>query len=301
MKLTVWLTACTRHGCLKLWRPHTLEEVDRRRRRSSAAQNLHVPQQQGEADPSIFLCLQPWCSNDILHEMCISYLNNTIDPNLSAVSYACLSQCCLSSQSVSTSDASAEVAVFCNVDSEPREAAAAGPPSASALQLHQRSGRQQQHRSSSESWALHLPPGPHGNTRGQQWCAVTGSGLMVLSSWFQEFYVPCTLSRKPLLILHFILQMKLSPILCFTNSREAAHRFSAHPTLKGFNFKSLCFSSCVSSADFISWLSCLEVWRWLSSHPDSLLLKGRTRLRIFNKETSSCEFDHKQQHISIKQ
>lgn len=42
--------------------------------------------------------------------------------------------------------------------------------------------------------------------------------------WFQEFYVPCTLSRKPLLILHFILRMKLSPVLCFTNSREAAHR-----------------------------------------------------------------------------
>lgn len=41
---------------------------------------------------------------------------------------------------------------------------------------------------------------------------------------FQEYYVPCTLSKKPLLILHFILRMKLSPILCFTNSRETAHR-----------------------------------------------------------------------------
>ncbi|KAM3861531.1 ATP-dependent RNA helicase DDX51-like [Diretmus argenteus] len=39
-----------------------------------------------------------------------------------------------------------------------------------------------------------------------------------------EYYVPCTLSKKPLLILHFILRMKFSPILCFTNSREAAHR-----------------------------------------------------------------------------
>ncbi|XP_068187611.1 ATP-dependent RNA helicase DDX51 [Antennarius striatus] len=39
-----------------------------------------------------------------------------------------------------------------------------------------------------------------------------------------EFYVPCTLSKKPLLIFHFILRMKLSPILCFTNSRETAHR-----------------------------------------------------------------------------
>ncbi|XP_034999696.1 ATP-dependent RNA helicase DDX51 isoform X1 [Hippoglossus stenolepis] len=39
-----------------------------------------------------------------------------------------------------------------------------------------------------------------------------------------EHYVPCTLSSKPLLILHFLLRMKLSPILCFTNSRETAHR-----------------------------------------------------------------------------
>ncbi|XP_041662052.1 ATP-dependent RNA helicase DDX51 isoform X2 [Cheilinus undulatus] len=39
-----------------------------------------------------------------------------------------------------------------------------------------------------------------------------------------EFYVPCTLSKKPLLVLHFILRMKLNPILCFTNSRETAHR-----------------------------------------------------------------------------
>uniref|UniRef100_A0A3P9PPK1 ATP-dependent RNA helicase n=1 Tax=Poecilia reticulata TaxID=8081 RepID=A0A3P9PPK1_POERE len=40
----------------------------------------------------------------------------------------------------------------------------------------------------------------------------------------QEFYVPCTMNKKPLLILHFILYLKLRPILCFTNSRETAHR-----------------------------------------------------------------------------
>ncbi|XP_034555540.1 ATP-dependent RNA helicase DDX51 [Notolabrus celidotus] len=39
-----------------------------------------------------------------------------------------------------------------------------------------------------------------------------------------EYYVPCTLNKKPLLILHFILRLKLTPILCFTNSRETAHR-----------------------------------------------------------------------------
>ncbi|MCI4381200.1 hypothetical protein PGIGA_G00248660 [Pangasianodon gigas] len=39
-----------------------------------------------------------------------------------------------------------------------------------------------------------------------------------------EYYVCCTLSKKPLLILHFLLRLKFSPVLCFTNSREAAHR-----------------------------------------------------------------------------
>uniref|UniRef100_A0A8C8IDU8 ATP-dependent RNA helicase n=1 Tax=Oncorhynchus tshawytscha TaxID=74940 RepID=A0A8C8IDU8_ONCTS len=38
------------------------------------------------------------------------------------------------------------------------------------------------------------------------------------------YYVPCTLTKRPLLILHFILCLKFSPILCFTNSRESAHR-----------------------------------------------------------------------------
>ncbi|XP_077469789.1 ATP-dependent RNA helicase DDX51 isoform X4 [Stigmatopora argus] len=39
-----------------------------------------------------------------------------------------------------------------------------------------------------------------------------------------EFYVPSALSKKPLILLHFILSMKLSPILCFVNSRDTAHR-----------------------------------------------------------------------------
>ncbi|XP_074471800.1 ATP-dependent RNA helicase DDX51 [Sebastes fasciatus] len=49
-------------------------------------------------------------------------------------------------------------------------------------------------------------------------------GLFNFPQGLTEYYVPCTLSKKPLLILHFILRMKLSPILCFTNSRETAHR-----------------------------------------------------------------------------
>ncbi|XP_067861594.1 ATP-dependent RNA helicase DDX51 [Heptranchias perlo] len=39
-----------------------------------------------------------------------------------------------------------------------------------------------------------------------------------------EFYVPCHLNKKPLIILYFVLRMKFSRILCFTNSRDASHR-----------------------------------------------------------------------------
>uniref|UniRef100_A0A8C4T408 ATP-dependent RNA helicase n=1 Tax=Erpetoichthys calabaricus TaxID=27687 RepID=A0A8C4T408_ERPCA len=39
-----------------------------------------------------------------------------------------------------------------------------------------------------------------------------------------EYYVPCTLNNKPLIILDFMLRLKFNPVLCFTNSREASHR-----------------------------------------------------------------------------
>ncbi|KAI4801815.1 hypothetical protein KUCAC02_019686, partial [Chaenocephalus aceratus] len=63
-----------------------------------------------------------------------------------------------------------------------------------------------------------------------------------------EYYVPCTLSKKPLLILHFILRMKLRPILCFTNSREAAHRLFLLVQLFG-GVQAAEFSSRLSPAD----------------------------------------------------
>lgn len=37
-------------------------------------------------------------------------------------------------------------------------------------------------------------------------------------------YVPCSLRFKPLVILHLILEMNFSRVLCFTNSRENSHR-----------------------------------------------------------------------------
>lgn len=48
--------------------------------------------------------------------------------------------------------------------------------------------------------------------------------ILVWLCFLQEYYVSCTLSKKPLLILHFLLRLKYNPVLCFTNSREAAHR-----------------------------------------------------------------------------
>ncbi|XP_069922366.1 ATP-dependent RNA helicase DDX51 isoform X2 [Oryctolagus cuniculus] len=37
-------------------------------------------------------------------------------------------------------------------------------------------------------------------------------------------YVPCRLRSKPLVVLHLILELKFSRVLCFTNSRENSHR-----------------------------------------------------------------------------
>uniref|UniRef100_A0A8D2P490 ATP-dependent RNA helicase n=1 Tax=Zosterops lateralis melanops TaxID=1220523 RepID=A0A8D2P490_ZOSLA len=39
-----------------------------------------------------------------------------------------------------------------------------------------------------------------------------------------QCYVPCDLNSKPLLLLYFMLKMKFTRVLCFTNSREASHR-----------------------------------------------------------------------------
>ncbi|XP_059719349.1 ATP-dependent RNA helicase DDX51 [Haemorhous mexicanus] len=39
-----------------------------------------------------------------------------------------------------------------------------------------------------------------------------------------QCYVPCDLNSKPLLLLYFMLKMRFTRVLCFTNSREASHR-----------------------------------------------------------------------------
>ncbi|XP_063207669.1 ATP-dependent RNA helicase DDX51 [Chroicocephalus ridibundus] len=45
-----------------------------------------------------------------------------------------------------------------------------------------------------------------------------------LPEGLSQCYVPCDLNSKPLLLLHFMLKMKFTRVLCFTNSREASHR-----------------------------------------------------------------------------
>uniref|UniRef100_A0A8C3VAH3 ATP-dependent RNA helicase n=1 Tax=Catharus ustulatus TaxID=91951 RepID=A0A8C3VAH3_CATUS len=46
----------------------------------------------------------------------------------------------------------------------------------------------------------------------------------LLPCGLQQCYVPCDLNSKPLLLLYFMLTMKFTRVLCFTNSREASHR-----------------------------------------------------------------------------
>ncbi|KAJ7309706.1 hypothetical protein JRQ81_007767 [Phrynocephalus forsythii] len=45
-----------------------------------------------------------------------------------------------------------------------------------------------------------------------------------LPEGLSHYYVPCSLNWKPLFLLHFLQRLKFSCVLCFTNSRETAHR-----------------------------------------------------------------------------
>uniref|UniRef100_A0ABM5F238 ATP-dependent RNA helicase n=1 Tax=Pogona vitticeps TaxID=103695 RepID=A0ABM5F238_9SAUR len=45
-----------------------------------------------------------------------------------------------------------------------------------------------------------------------------------LPEGLSQYYVPCSLSWKPLFLLHFLLRLKFSRVLCFANSKETSHR-----------------------------------------------------------------------------
>ncbi|KAL4691578.1 hypothetical protein H8957_003294 [Semnopithecus entellus] len=50
------------------------------------------------------------------------------------------------------------------------------------------------------------------------------SGKYAFPVGLRHHYVPCSLSSKPLVVLHLVLEMGFSRVLCFTNSRENSHR-----------------------------------------------------------------------------
>ncbi|XP_061459073.1 ATP-dependent RNA helicase DDX51 [Rhineura floridana] len=45
-----------------------------------------------------------------------------------------------------------------------------------------------------------------------------------LPEGLSHYYVPCSLRWKPLFLLHFLLRLKFSRVLCFTNSKDTSHR-----------------------------------------------------------------------------
>ncbi|XP_078740349.1 ATP-dependent RNA helicase DDX51 [Lampetra fluviatilis] len=49
-------------------------------------------------------------------------------------------------------------------------------------------------------------------------------GVSLAHLRFLEYYVPVSLKLKPLAVLHFALHLRFRKILCFTNTRQAAHR-----------------------------------------------------------------------------
>ncbi|KAM9330843.1 ATP-dependent RNA helicase DDX51 [Gastrophryne carolinensis] len=50
------------------------------------------------------------------------------------------------------------------------------------------------------------------------------SGNFSLPEGLTHYYIPCNLNSKPLVLLHYLLTLRFSCVLCFTNSRESSHR-----------------------------------------------------------------------------
>ncbi|XP_026538662.1 ATP-dependent RNA helicase DDX51 [Notechis scutatus] len=46
----------------------------------------------------------------------------------------------------------------------------------------------------------------------------------ILPEGLSHYYVPCNLNWKPLFLLHFLVRLKFTQVLCFTNSKETSHR-----------------------------------------------------------------------------
>uniref|UniRef100_A0AAJ7WKS7 ATP-dependent RNA helicase n=1 Tax=Petromyzon marinus TaxID=7757 RepID=A0AAJ7WKS7_PETMA len=63
---------------------------------------------------------------------------------------------------------------------------------------------------------------PQGVLQGGERCG--GEGLFSFPESLTEYYVPVSLKLKSLAVLHFALHLRFRKILCFTNTRQAAHR-----------------------------------------------------------------------------
>ncbi|XP_058137168.1 ATP-dependent RNA helicase DDX51 isoform X2 [Dasypus novemcinctus] len=70
-------------------------------------------------------------------------------------------------------------------------------------------------------------PRQRGPERTQSQEAGDSGGKYAFPAGLSHRYVPCSLSSKPLAVLHLVLEQQLSRVLCFTNSRENSHRPSA--------------------------------------------------------------------------
>uniref|UniRef100_H3ASF2 ATP-dependent RNA helicase n=1 Tax=Latimeria chalumnae TaxID=7897 RepID=H3ASF2_LATCH len=62
------------------------------------------------------------------------------------------------------------------------------------------------------------------STSTERQCSGRAESKYTLPEGLTEYYVPCVLGKKPLILLHFILRMKFTRVLCFTNTRETSHR-----------------------------------------------------------------------------
>lgn len=174
MRLTGWLTVCTSRGSARLWRRCSAQELNQKPPASSGGQKHLMSQQPGESQWETQLKICATGKNKIRVFMFSLFSGmQRLKPSFS-------------SQSVSPSDSSAEVAVFSHSHSEPREAAAAGPPSAPALQLQSQPLQQRSSKPLPETRLLRLPPGSLGKRWLTGWSAgkqIRGSGEVTLCTF----------------------------------------------------------------------------------------------------------------------
>lgn len=92
-----------------------------------------------------------------------------------------------------------------------------------------------------------------------------------LPEGLSQYYVPCNLNSKPLFLLYFMLRMKFTRVLCFTNSKQTSHRlFLLIQAFGGVNV-----------AEFSSWLTPSERQRTLKEFE-----QGKIQLLISTDATA---------------